>query len=519
MAVIAPILKGVAAGVRRGFRLLALALPIAAMSVASSQGQQQPGPALPPLPYQRLRELAKDPEAWRQFLADHAAPPPAEPASTEPSTVAWTRLENLLPGGQAASNPLLLTDGTVLVHVSCTDLWYRLTPNAEGSYQKGTWSSVPPMVSSATEKYAPRFFSSAVLPDGRVIVEGGEYNGAACTQVETNLGTIYDPATNSWTPVSPPGGWSQIGDASGVVLEDGTFLLSTAVTRQTALFNATKRTWTPTGAGKFDINSEENWTLLPNGDVLTVDAYVNQSTCGKNSEVYQAASGHWTSAGSTINELSGCSGSIQDFEAPTQILQPDGDVAAFGATASLASQNLPVHTGIYDTTTQRWSEGPNMPKVDGEYYTMADAPAAILANGNVLIAASPGVWTNDSSYPNPTHFFIFDGTAFTQVGDVADSASLSSYEMNFLVLPTGEVLGVETDFANMELFPPGCCADPSWAPTITTFPATIVNGEVYEITGTQFNGLTSGAAYGDDEQASTNYPLVRVTDTSTKEVT
>ena len=59
--------------------------------------------------------------------------------------------------------------------------------------------------------YAPLYFASAVLPDGRVLVEGGEYN--FLRQDETNLGAIYDPIKNKWTNVNPPSGWSEIGDS------------------------------------------------------------------------------------------------------------------------------------------------------------------------------------------------------------------------------------------------------------------------------------------------------------------
>jgi hypothetical protein len=41
-----------------------------------------------------------------------------------------------------------------------------------------------------------------------------------------------------------------------------------------ALLNPSTLTWTGTGSGKFDVYDEEGWTLLPNGTVLTVDAYV-----------------------------------------------------------------------------------------------------------------------------------------------------------------------------------------------------------------------------------------------------
>src|SRR5665213_3351696 len=40
-------------------------------------------------------------------------------------------------------------------------------------------------------------------------------------------------------------------------------------------------------------------------------------------------------------------------------------------------------------------------------------------------------------------------------------------------------------------------------------------GESYKILGFRFNGMSQGAAYGDDYQGSTNYPLFRITNLKT----
>ena len=111
--------------------------------------------------------------------------------------------------------PLLLTDGTVmLADKGCQD-WWKLTPDAFGSYVNGTWTQL----ASLPAGYSPLYHGSAVLPDGRVIIEGGEYN--FLKPVWTNKGAIYDPRKNTWTLVQPPAGWSTIGDAQSVVLPDG----------------------------------------------------------------------------------------------------------------------------------------------------------------------------------------------------------------------------------------------------------------------------------------------------------
>ena len=44
------------------------------------------------------------------------------------------------------------------------------------------------------------------------------------------------------------------------------------------------------------------------------------------------------------------------------------------------------------------------------------------------------------------------------------------------------------------------------------------SGRLYVVEGYLFNGLTQGAFYGDDVQAATNYPLVRITNKATGHV-
>src|SRR4029077_16430122 len=102
-----------------------------------------------------------------------ATPPPLPP----PGPSHWTRTTHNPPVNVGTA--LLLTDGTVIAHEEsdlqgnvATNRWYKLTPDINGSYINGTWSQIASMASN----YGPLFFASSVLPDGRVVVEGGEYN-------------------------------------------------------------------------------------------------------------------------------------------------------------------------------------------------------------------------------------------------------------------------------------------------------------------------------------------------------
>ena len=407
----------------------------------------------------------------------------------------WTALTHqpTVPLGTA----LLLTDGTVMAQQMqtsgyATGQWWRLTPDITGSYVNGTWTSLTTMPSG----YSPLYFASAVLADGRVVVEGGEYN--VTSQAETNLGAIYNPATNSWTSISPPSGWTHIGDAQSAVLSSGTFMLGNCgyagsicspFQLQQALLNASTLTWSITGSGKADQNSEEGWTLLPNGKVLTVDVWN-----GTESELYNPSTGTWSLAGSTIVPLpnTACS------EIGPAVLRPEGSVFAAGATSN---------TAVYNTSTATWAAGPSFPTGIG----VVDGPAAILPDGNVLVDAGP----TSPCYAVGSKFYEFNGTSLTAVAGPPRAGSDASYVGRMLVLPTGQILFTDGS-SSVEVYTASGTYQAAWQPSITSVSGTLNVGSTNNvIQGKQFNGLTQGAAYGDDAQMASNYPLVRIRNNST----
>jgi len=399
----------------------------------------------------------------------------------------WQKMTTQPPFNTDSAN--LLTDGRVLVHQYNSPNWWLLTPDINGSYLNGTWAQAGSMQSN----YAPLYFANAVLPDGRVIVEGGEYN--FLNPVWTNMGAIYNPLTNVWTQVTPPAGWANIGDSPGIVQADGIFMLGQGgiATKRQALLNPVTLGWTGLpGTGKADTFSEEGFGLLPDGRILVVDC---QNI--PNSELYDTSTQQWTNAGSTGVPLPDA-GSL---EVGPQIQRPNGTLVAFGGTP---------HTSIFDFATDTWTPGPDFPNSNDQ----ADGPSALLPDGTILASASPGVFQGSIT------FFTFDGTTFTQAPPTQSSRSLQSWQTRMLVLPTGEVMYLVADgqTKDVELFTTSGQANPLWAPRIRSVPATLTRGTTYQISGTQFNGLSAACDYGDDALCATNYPLVRITNKATRHV-
>lgn len=401
-------------------------------------------------------------------------------------------VQNLVhPAPDGALVEFLLTDGTVLVQGNGDSDWYKLTPDINGSYLNGTWAKQ----ASLAAGYSPYAFASAVLADGRVIIEGGEYNQGVFAF--TDLGAIYDPAANTWTMIAPPNRWGFIGDAPSVVLPNGEFLLGRKFDERLAILDPKTLKWTEAkSSGKSDFNAEEGWTLLSDGSIVTVDVKNNP-----NAEKFIPSMGEWFTAGSTIVDLQGPP-SIQKIiygngmvyfppgEVGPNILRPDGTVFATGATHMGASAG---HTAIYTPALGTidpgtWTAGPDFPNRD----QAGDSFGVLLPNGDPLIEGNSG-----TSYE-------FDGTNLIPGPFIFGS---------LLVLPTGEVL-----VGGSQLYIPTGTYSSAWTPTITAFPSTVVRGSTYKIEGMQFNGLSQAAAFGDEFETATNYPLVRITNQATGHV-
>jgi hypothetical protein len=383
-----------------------------------------------------------------------------------------------------------LTDGTVLAQGMNLSDWWILTPDALGRYAYGTWKQA----ASLPAGYAPYAMSSQVLADGRVLIEGGEYNPGYNDFALTNLGAIYDPVTNTWTNLKLAPVLRNIGYSPLVILPNGNFLIGNKLDERIAVLDPKTMAWTALSSlGKNDFNAEEGWTLLPNGQVLTLDVKDNP-----HAEVYEPSAQKWVDTRIMSVNLQGppCCGCVRyppknrcyfpPGEIGPALLMPNGTVFATGA---LHSGENTAHTAVY-APGRGWVAGPDFPNGD----QAGDDFASLLPNGHALVEGNSGT------------LYEFDGTRL-------HSEPVNAAGSCLIILPSGNVL-----IGGYEIYTSSGTWQPAWQPTVTGSPSTVTRGSTYKISGTQFNGLSQANSFGDELQTSTNYPLVRITNNRTKHV-
>jgi hypothetical protein len=394
---------------------------------------------------------------------------------------AWAPLSQAAP--DTIATMLLLSDGTVMAHGAGSRYWYRLTPNASGSYINGTWSALAPMQDSRL------YYASAMLRDGRVFVAGGEF-GSGGSSAE-----VYDPVSDVWTPVPATALVQKFSDSISDILPDGTVLVAPVYPSAfggTVIYDPVTNDWRagPTLFRGY-CQSEASWVKLADESLLTIDPY------GTNSERYVPALNAWIDDGTVPAQLYDTNG-----ELGAGLLLSDGRALFLGGTGHTA-----LYTPTGTTNAGSWTSGPDLPDAQGT----SDAPAAMLVNGRILCATGPA-----QTFDPPVRFYEYDpgSNAFSQVNGPTGSPTYDAaapYYTALLDLPDGTVL---FSSFNTQLY----VYQPAGAPLAAGRPA--INSVSrnpdgsYHLTGTGLNGISAGAAYGDDAQMNSNYPLVRLTDAS-----
>jgi len=401
----------------------------------------------------------------------------------------WTAVTNLMPPVATGSgHMLLLPNGSVMVAGGGTaNDWYELTPNNTGSYINGTWTT---LASMATTRL---YYASDVLPTGKVFVEGGEYtNPASSNPTDGNTGEMYNIASNTWSPIATYPN-PAFGDGISELLNNGNILTGDLNTPDTYIYDPATNTWLSPAPQKLhgDSSGEESWVKLANGDILTYAIGGSQPQAG---QIFNPATDTWSDAGTVPVQLDSSGGGPNYPELGPAFLLPNGNAFFIGASG---------HTAWYDPSTNIWTAGPDIPGGLGAF----DAPGAMEPNGNIIFAAGP---INGITYPPPTSLFEYDPVANTMTAVTSPDPLLPTtppYSNQTLVLPTGQVLFSDGS-TQLWIYTPLGGPQAAWQPTISGI---VNNGANFTLTGTQINGISEGAAYGDDAQMASNYPIIQLT--------
>ncbi|HXC03946.1 MAG TPA: T9SS type A sorting domain-containing protein [Bacteroidia bacterium] len=404
----------------------------------------------------------------------------------------WTPIANL-PVDTSGGGMLLLSDGTVIAKTFTEssgalngygDIWDRLIPDSTGSYANGTWSTIAHMNNSRL------YFSSQMLKDGRLYVAGGEYGTGL------NKGETYNPVTDTWTPVTVPAG-DTLYDANSAMLPDGRVLQAVVVSsvwNANIFFDPLTNTYAPAPSSHGNPD-EAAFVKLPDNSILFIQNPI--VTPNYRSERYIPASNQWVQDALLSDTL------WLHTEIGTGMLLPNGKVIFFGASG---------HTAYYTPSGTiapgSWTSGPDLPSGLGT----ADAAAAMLPNGHVLLVASPKPTTDTTVFLNPAYFLEFDyvSNSFMMLAAPGGGSSLPAtcFMFNLLNLPDGTVILSSMGNNQYYLYTSSGSPLPMAKPVISHL---LESNCHFTLTGTGFNGICEGSSYGDDWQTATNYPVIRFT--------
>jgi hypothetical protein len=303
-----------------------------------------------------------------------------------PPTGTWTSTGSMTTArsGHAA---LRLRDGGVLV-VGGSGL-YTAGPLASAEIYDptaGTWTSTG---STAASRSAP-----VLLPDGRVLVEGGFNNGSN----PVASAEIYDPTTGSWTITGSMAyrrNWH-----SATLMSNGKVLVAggnacpaaggSCTGKYAEVYDPATETWTSTGSLNSD-HASHMAVPLPDGRVLVVGGHTPGTgswqagfTSTASAELYDPTTGAWTATGSMTTAREGTTAVLlQDG----RVLVPGGAKCDYTISSNPPAPPLVSETcrplasvEVYDAATGSWA-------TTGSLTSERDQLAVtLLCDGRVLAA-------------------------------------------------------------------------------------------------------------------------------------
>jgi len=278
----------------------------------------------------------------------------------------------LLPNGKVlvaggASGPVFGDDVSVL---SSAELYDPAT---------NEWTATGSMQEART------FATATLLPNGKVLVAGGENTAGPLSSAE-----LYDPDAKKWTATGSMQEARAFATATllanGKVLVGGGTNLATSAMSSAELYDPFTGRWRATGAMRQALYAAAA-TLLPNGDVLAVgglgfDGARNEIAL-PSAELYDPSTGNWVFTGSMHEGRSFA----------TALPLPNGKVLAAGGLGfDGARKRVALSSAeLYDPVTKRWTDTGSL--VTRRFFSAAN----LLPNGKALLCGGESMDSGNSS--------------------------------------------------------------------------------------------------------------------------
>jgi hypothetical protein len=302
---------------------------------------------------------------------------------------AWSLATATLATARSRHTATLLTTGVILI-TGGRDASGNPLASAE-LYDSHGLQSVPSggmLTAPANMQYAREDHTATLMQDGRVLITGGR--GASGT---LNTAEIYDPATNSFLPVTTPMSAPRVGH-SAVALLDGRVLVAGGskdgtdanLTNSADLFDPTATTFTP-AAGALALGRRNMGAALsPDGKVALLGGVYISLASGlpipsAAAEVFDPTAATFSTLGTTLSNAR---------NRPLVTILSDGTILALGGSANLGVTGDQNGTTNTVTTLDRYL--PSLPGIPNPYgVTIAPNPGADLLGGRSILMSNGAV--------------------------------------------------------------------------------------------------------------------------------
>jgi hypothetical protein len=324
-----------------------------------------------------------------------------------------------------------------------------------------------------------------LLPNGQILVVGGNTGSVLLASAE-----LYDLASGTWLPTGSLSLARRLHTAT--LLPDGKVLVVGGLGSDnlpislTELYNAVSGTWS--SAGSLPVAFEGHTaTLLPGGQVLIAGGYNNGSALAT-TFLYEPATGIWKT-NAPLNVARGHH---------TATLLPNGKVLVVAGQGNFTPYYLS-SCELYDPLAGTWT-------ITGALVTgRRNHSATLLLNGKVLVAGG----ANSTSPPWLGSVEVYDPATgqWTSGGSLTTARTYHTANL----LPNGKVLvaGGTGAGGNAELHDPNQSFSASWQPQIDPYSAPLSLGDILELTGSKFRGVSEGAS-GQYQDSPSDYPLLQL---------